>query len=129
AQTGGQLGQLLGGQVHLSVVEGRRLLPARWLLRLGLQPPHQRRELVPADEPRQLLLGLGHLRRLGHVRPADVVRGGLPWSVPPPASSTRPHLASWRRWKETLAGLWSRCRPASVAVSGPSKRSSPSSRM
>ena len=44
------------------------------------------------------------------------------------ASSTKPYLASWRRWNEHDAGLSPTSSPASVAVSAPSCASTSSSR-
>src|SRR6266581_545997 len=55
-----------------------------------------------------------------------VARHGRSRPRPPPASSTRPYLASCRRWNEQLAELSPTSSPARVAVSGPSERSSPS---
>ena len=54
-----------------------------------------------------------------------VARHGRSRPLPPPASSTRPYLASCRRWKEQLAELSPISSPAWVAVSGPSRRSTP----
>ncbi len=54
-----------------------------------------------------------------------VARQGRSRPLPPPASSTIPYLASWRRWKDMLAELSPRSSAARVAVSGPSTRSSP----
>ena len=54
-----------------------------------------------------------------------VARQGRSRPFPPPASSTRPYLASWRRWKDVLAELSPSSSAARVAVSGPSTRSSP----
>src|SRR5438477_8761982 len=47
---------------------------------------------------------------------------------PPAASSTSPYLASCRRWNDALAGTSPISAPACVAVSGPSRRSSPTRR-
>ncbi len=54
-----------------------------------------------------------------------VARQGRSRPLPPPASSTRPYFASCRRWKEQLAELSPISSPAWVAVSGPSRRSTP----
>src|ERR1700761_3192418 len=48
---------------------------------------------------------------------------------PPPASSTRPYRASWRRWNEQLPELSPSRAAAWVAVIGPSRRSRPTREM
>jgi hypothetical protein len=56
-----------------------------------------------------------------------IARHGFSRPVPPPASSTTPYLASWRRWKEQVPDDSPSSSAARVAVSGPSVRSSPTS--
>ena len=56
------------------------------------------------------------MSRHGRVRPG-----------PAPASSTKPYLASCRKWKEHVFGGSPMSSPAWVAVSGPSSRSASSS--
>ena len=65
----------------------------------------------------------------GHEVDIAVARHGFSRPWPPPASSTMPYLASWRRWNEQLPELSPSSCPARVAVSGPSRRSRPISRM
>ena len=61
------------------------------------------------------------------LQPVDVLvaRHGFSRPVPPPASSTRPYLASWRKWNEVVPEDSPSSPAARVAVSGPWVRSRP----
>ena len=51
--------------------------------------------------------------------PGDASRQGLARPFPPPASSTNPYFASWRRWNEQAVGVAPIRLPSSVAVIAP----------
>ena len=59
--------------------------------------------------------------------PIDVSRHGRARPWPPPASSTNPYFASWRRWNEQVVGDSPIRSPASVAVCAPPCSSASSS--
>ncbi len=59
--------------------------------------------------------------------PIVVSRQGLARPWPPPASSTNPYFASWRRWNEQVVGDSPIRSPASVAVCAPPCSSASSS--
>ncbi len=59
--------------------------------------------------------------------PMVVSRQGLARPWPPPASSTNPYFASWRRWNEQVVGDSPIRSPASVAVCAPPSSSASSS--
>ena len=55
--------------------------------------------------------------------PIDVIFHGRARPLPPPASSTKPYLASWRRWNEQVVGDSPICSPSCVAVIAPPRLS------
>ena len=62
----------------------------------------------------------GSLSRVSpKLMPIVVIRHGRARPLPPPASSTNPYLASWRRWNEQVVGDSPIRSPSSVAVSAP----------
>ncbi len=59
--------------------------------------------------------------------PMDVSRHGRDRPVPPPASSTNPYFASWRRWNEQVVADSPIRSPTWVAVIAPPSASSSNS--
>jgi len=53
------------------------------------------------------------------LKPVVVIRHGLARPLAPPASSTTPYFASWRKWNEHVDGGSSMSSLAAAAVSGP----------
>src|SRR3954471_8055416 len=64
-----------------------------------------------------------------HVVNVAVARHDFWRPLPPPASSTKPYFASWRKWNEHVPELSPSRSAACVAVIGPSRRRSPISAM